>query len=108
MLRTLRIENFALIDALEIDLTPGLIALTGETGAGKSIIIDALNAALGERITSDAIRGGAQRANVEALFDLSDAPAARSAMESRGIAAEAKLSLPASKRSKVESWRTSL
>jgi DNA repair protein RecN (Recombination protein N) len=88
MLRTLRIENFALIDALEIDLAPGLIALTGETGAGKSIIIDALNAALGERITSDTIRGGADRANVEALFDLSDAPAARVAMEDRGIAGE--------------------
>jgi DNA repair protein RecN (Recombination protein N) len=79
MLRNLRIENFALIDELEIDFGPGLIALTGETGAGKSIIVDALNAALGERVTSDAIRGGADRARVEATFDLTDAPAALSA-----------------------------
>src|SRR6056297_1905424 len=86
MLRTLRIENFALIDELQIDLGPGLIALTGETGAGKSIIVDALNAALGERITSGAIRGGADRAKVEATFDLADAPAAREAAERAGIA----------------------
>ncbi len=86
MLRTLRIENFALIDELEIDLAPGLIALTGETGAGKSIIVDALNAALGERVTSEAIRGGADRANVEAVFDLVDAPAAHAAAERAGIA----------------------
>jgi DNA repair protein RecN (Recombination protein N) len=77
MLRNLRIENFALIDELEIDFGPGLIALTGETGAGKSIIVDALNAALGERVTSETIRGGADRARVEATFDIADAPAAR-------------------------------
>ncbi len=79
MLRYLRIENFALIDELRIDLGPGLIALTGETGAGKSIIVDALNAALGERVTSEAIRGGADRARVEAAFSLGDAPAALAA-----------------------------
>ncbi len=81
MLLNLRIENFALIDELEIDFGPGLIALTGETGAGKSIIVDALNAALGERVTSETIRGGADRAKVEATFDLADAPAARGAAE---------------------------
>ncbi|MBD3292571.1 MAG: DNA repair protein RecN [Armatimonadia bacterium] len=86
MLRNLRIENFALIDELEIDLGPGLIALTGETGAGKSIIVDALNAALGERITSEAIRGGADRAKVKATFDLADAPAAREAAEESDVA----------------------
>ncbi len=88
MLRQLRIENFALIDRLEIELGPGLIAMTGETGAGKSIIVDALNAALGERVTSDSIRGGADQARVEAIFDLSDAPAAGAAAESAGIASE--------------------
>ncbi|MEA3403331.1 MAG: DNA repair protein RecN [Armatimonadota bacterium] len=88
MLRELRIENFALIDELEMTLGSGLIALTGETGAGKSIIVDALNAALGERVTSEAIRGGAERARVEALFDLADAPAARAAAEQEEIAAE--------------------
>src|SRR6056297_3131656 len=88
MLRTLRIENFALIDELQIDLGPGLIALTGETGAGKSIIVDALNAALGERVTSEAIRGGADRARVEATFDLDDTPAALAAAERTGLAPE--------------------
>ncbi len=85
MLRNLSVENFALIDELEVQLGPGLIALTGETGAGKSIIVDALNAALGERVTSEAIRGGADRARVEARFDLSAAPEAREAAERAGI-----------------------
>lgn len=79
MLCELRISNFALIDDLTVKLGTGLVALTGETGAGKSIIIDALNAALGERIGGEAIRGGAARAKVEAVFDLTDAPAARAA-----------------------------
>jgi len=74
MLRELRIENFALIDQLEITLEPGFIAFTGETGAGKSIIIDALNAALGERVSADTIREGAENARVEGVFDLSDSP----------------------------------
>lgn len=86
MLRELRIENFALIDELALPLGPGLTALTGETGAGKSIIVDALNAALGERVTSEAIRGGADTARIEAAFDASDAPAARAAAESAGVA----------------------
>ncbi|MGD9497773.1 MAG: DNA repair protein RecN [Armatimonadota bacterium] len=93
MLRTLRIENFALIDELELALGPGLTALTGETGAGKSIIVDALNAALGERVTSEAIRGGAESARVEAAFDLSDAPAARAAAAAAGIAGEKGIAL---------------
>lgn len=86
MLRELRIENFALIDKLTLPLGPGLTALTGETGAGKSIIVDALNAALGERVTSESIRGGADVARIEALFDAADAPAARAAAEAAGCA----------------------
>ncbi len=86
MLRELRINNFALIDDLTIALGPGLVALTGETGAGKSIIIDALNAALGERIGADAIRGGAATARVEAVFDLPDTSAARAAARDAGVA----------------------
>jgi DNA repair protein RecN (Recombination protein N) len=70
MLLSLRIENFALIDSLELEFGTGLNVLTGETGAGKSIILDALLAALGEKCSSRAIRTGANRALVEATFEL--------------------------------------
>jgi DNA repair protein RecN (Recombination protein N) len=68
MLETLRIENFALIEALEIDFTPGFNVLTGETGAGKSILVGALQLVLGARASSDVVRQGASRAHVEAVF----------------------------------------
>lgn len=70
MLRALHIENFALIDKLEIDLDSGLTVLTGETGAGKSVIIDALGIALGARASADLIRTGEDGARVEAVFDI--------------------------------------
>jgi DNA repair protein RecN (Recombination protein N) len=69
MLRHLRIRNFAIIDDLSIDLEPGLNVLTGETGAGKSIIIDALGLALGERAQSEMIKSGRDEAFVEAYFE---------------------------------------
>ncbi|MDX2096968.1 MAG: DNA repair protein RecN [Leptolyngbyaceae cyanobacterium bins.59] len=68
MLLSLRIENFALIDSLDLELGAGLHVLTGETGAGKSIILDAIDAALGGKVTSRAIRTGADRGMVEATF----------------------------------------
>lgn len=68
MLIELSIENFAIIDRLRLELTPGFTVLTGETGAGKSIIIDALQAALGSRIGADVVRSGAHGASVEAIF----------------------------------------
>ena len=70
MLLSLQIENFALIDRLELDFGSGLHVLTGETGAGKSIILDAIDAALGGKVTSRAVRTGAERASVEATFQL--------------------------------------
>jgi DNA repair protein RecN (Recombination protein N) len=76
MLRQIHVENFALIDRLDLKFGEGLNILTGETGAGKSIVIDALGLALGERGSSDQIRAGSERAVVEAVFDLCDAPAA--------------------------------
>ena len=68
MLLALRIENFALVDRLELKLGAGLTALTGETGAGKSIILDAIDAALGGKVTSRAVRTGAERAVIDATF----------------------------------------
>lgn len=68
MLRELRIKNFAVIDQLALDLGPGLNVLTGETGAGKSIILNALSLLSGERVSSDIIRHGEDEASVEALF----------------------------------------
>ncbi|MGK7920163.1 MAG: DNA repair protein RecN [Trichodesmium sp.] len=70
MLISLRIENFALIDHLDLELGPGLNVFTGETGAGKSIILDALDAALGGKVDRRIIRTGAKRAILEATFEL--------------------------------------
>lgn len=70
MLVSLQIENFALIDQLNLEFGSGLNVLTGETGAGKSIILDALDAALGGKVTSRAVRTGTDRALIEATFDL--------------------------------------
>ncbi|MBR3299695.1 MAG: DNA repair protein RecN [Clostridia bacterium] len=71
MLSRLIINNIALIDRLDIELSPGFNVLTGETGAGKSIIIDSVNLILGERGSKELISTGAQKARVEAFFDLS-------------------------------------
>ncbi|MFM1921987.1 MAG: repair protein RecN [Candidatus Hydrogenedentota bacterium] len=68
MLETLRIENYALIERVEIDFTRGFNVLSGETGAGKSILIGALQLVLGARASSDAVRQGAGRAQVDAVF----------------------------------------
>jgi len=74
MLVQLTISNFAIISHLEINLKPGLNILSGETGAGKSIIINAANLILGGRASADLIRTGAQEARVEALFSLPEKP----------------------------------
>ncbi|MCB9982472.1 MAG: DNA repair protein RecN [Rhodospirillales bacterium] len=71
MLASLRIQNIVLIDRLEIDFRPGLCALTGETGAGKSILLDSLGLALGARADSALVRKGADQAQVTASFDIS-------------------------------------
>ena len=69
MLHSLHIENVAVIEKTDITFGPGLTVLTGETGAGKSIVIDAINALLGERITRDVVRHGADRAYIAGVFD---------------------------------------
>jgi len=74
MLTELHIRNLAVVDEVTVSLAPGFSALTGETGAGKSILVDALALALGDRADSQAIRAGAQRTEVTATFDLADRP----------------------------------
>ncbi|MGA2234566.1 MAG: DNA repair protein RecN [Terriglobales bacterium] len=90
MLAELRLENYAVIDNVVIEFAAGLNLLTGETGAGKSILIDALGLLLGEKASSDVIRSGAERAVVAAVFE-SDGAAARSIeeiLETNGLDAE--------------------
>jgi DNA repair protein RecN (Recombination protein N) len=90
MLKELSIRNFAIIDQLRVEFGPGLNVFTGETGAGKSIVVDALNLALGERASADLIRTGSDEAVVEAAFELnSHAPSAvRPLLADQGIAME--------------------
>jgi len=77
MLRSLQVRNFAIIDEVDVELGPGMTVLTGETGAGKSILVDALGLVLGERGGSGLVRDGTRRAEFSAEFDLSDQPEAR-------------------------------
>ena len=77
MLTHLQVQNFAVLDEIELDLAPGFTALTGETGAGKSLLVDALALALGERADSAVVRQGASRSEVTAHFSMAGAPAVR-------------------------------
>jgi len=70
MLKTLHVENFALIDKVDVQFEPGLNIITGETGAGKSILIDALGSTIGEKIEGESLRKGATRAVAEGIFQV--------------------------------------
>ncbi len=72
MLLNIHVKNFALIEEAELDLGPGLNVLTGETGAGKSILIDAVSAALGGRLRGDVIGSYGESAYVELVFSLDE------------------------------------
>lgn len=85
MLRRLTIRSFTLIDAIDLEFDGGMTVLLGETGAGKSIIIDALAAAMGDRVSTDIVRQGSRKAIIEATFDLSQRPAARTFIDSHGL-----------------------
>ena len=86
MLTHLHIRDFAIIDAVELELGRGLCVLTGETGAGKSILVDALQLAVGARAGSEVIRHDAARAEVTATFDLGQASAGlRALLEEQSI-----------------------
>src|SRR4030042_857231 len=73
MLTELNIKNFAIIDQLHVEFGPALNVLTGETGAGKSILVDAINLLLGSRASPEMIRTGQEEASVEAFFELEEA-----------------------------------
>ena len=87
MLVELRLENYAVIDNLVVEFGPGLNLLTGETGAGKSILIDALALLLGEKASSDVIRAGADRAVITAVCEAEGAAgkALESILDANGL-----------------------
>lgn len=85
MLVELRIRNVAVIDAVVLPLAGGLNVLTGETGAGKSLIVGALGMLLGERAATDRVRSGADKATVEGVFEPRSMPALRAMLDERGI-----------------------
>jgi len=91
MLKEIRITNFAIIDELRVDFAEGLNVITGETGAGKSIIIGALGLILGERASLEQIRGTEDSASVEALFDIGGRPEIREMLEDMGVEASDEL-----------------
>src|SRR5215472_446496 len=84
MLQELHVRDLALVDTACVRFGPGLNLLTGETGSGKSLIVDALGLALGARASADQVRQGTDRARAEALFDVSAVPAALHALEAMG------------------------
>jgi DNA repair protein RecN (Recombination protein N) len=81
MLRHIHVRNFAIIDTVQLELEGGLTVMTGETGAGKSILVDALGLLLGDRAGAEAIRPGAERAELEALFTLENQPQAQEKLQ---------------------------
>lgn len=88
MLHALHIENLAIIERLEVAFGAGFNALTGETGAGKSILVDALNLALGERADTSLIRTGAERLRVSAVFEVPDDPDLHALLTELGVEPE--------------------
>jgi DNA repair protein RecN (Recombination protein N) len=93
MLLCLRVKNLAIIDSLEVELPAGLNVVTGETGGGKSILVKALSLVLGARAAPEMVRTGANEAEVEALFDVSDHTAVRERAKEMGVEADEELVL---------------
>ena len=93
MLRLLSIRNFAVVAALEVEFERGFTVLTGETGAGKSLLLDALSLLLGDRFEARQLRLGADRAEIAAEFDLADAPAANAWLIEHDLAEDGSLLL---------------
>ena len=85
MLLEISIKNFAIIEAISLNFEKGMTVLTGETGAGKSIIIDAMNMMLGARATTDVIRHGAPKAEIEGLFSIENSQALQEIFDKQGL-----------------------
>lgn len=85
MLLELRVRNFAIINELNLSFARGLNVITGETGAGKSIILNAVHLLLGGRASEEAIRSSEEEANMEAMFDISDNPDAKDIMKEKAL-----------------------
>ena len=85
MLLEISIKNFAIIEEISLNFETGMTVLTGETGAGKSIIIDAMNMMLGSRASTDIIRHGAPKAEIQGLFNVEDSPQLRELFEEQGL-----------------------
>ena len=88
MLLSININNYTLVESLEIEFSKGTTAITGETGAGKSLVLDALGMALGDRADSDTIRHGKKRAEITATFDISSTPEAKYWLHSNDLDAD--------------------
>ncbi|HLF11522.1 MAG TPA: AAA family ATPase, partial [Gammaproteobacteria bacterium] len=85
MLSLIRVKNYAVIDEVELEFTPGFSVMTGETGAGKSILVDALGLALGDRADADTVRHGADRAEISVVFDCPSEHASMAWLRDRGL-----------------------
>lgn len=85
MLKSLTIQNFAIIDHVQFDIDHGMSVLTGETGAGKSIIIDAISLLMGARATSFMVKSGQKKAFIEGVFDIDDHSVLKSILEEKGF-----------------------
>ena len=88
MLQEIRVEHYAVVEKLSIRFRPGLNLLTGETGSGKSIVVDALSLLLGARATVDVIRAGCKRARITGVFEVEETPELHSVLDSAGLELE--------------------
>ena len=91
MLLEITIKNFAIIEEISLNFENGMTVLTGETGAGKSIIIDAMNLMLGARASSEVVRHSAPKAEIQGFFSIEQNPALVSLLEDNGIPVEDEL-----------------